>query len=365
MRYGTGIIRCVQAAVFVAAGLGARAMAQAPPATPADAGYINVLPHYVDVDANRRGTTDDGHGIAVGYGHPLAGKWSWEFQLFEDVLAVEPSFVSDFHRYGAGFDLNYRFRRDGVTPFVVLGVGAARNEVLPSTLNDTDYFGNAALGILTGGLGKSEIRLRAEVRYIRDRFEILDEGEKNDRRLGIGVQIPLGRRVQERVVEREVPREVVREVQVPAQIVDSDNDGVPDQNDRCPGTLQGLATDSRGCAATSSQSSVRLEGVTFELNSATLTADASTILLRVADALRGEPNLRAEIAGHTDSSGADAYNLRLSQERADAVLQFLVRQGIERNRLVARGYGETQPVADNSTPAGRERNRRVEFNVLN
>ncbi|HET8697814.1 MAG TPA: OmpA family protein, partial [Gammaproteobacteria bacterium] len=150
-----------------------------------------------------------------------------------------------------------------------------------------------------------------------------------------------------------------------AEIVDSDKDGVPDQNDRCPGTLEGLATDNRGCAATSSQSSVRLEGVTFELNSATLTADASMILLRVADALRGEPNLRAEIAGHTDSSGADAYNLRLSQERADAVLQFLVRQGIERNRLVARGYGETQPVADNSTPAGRERNRRVEFNVLN
>ncbi|HET8696812.1 MAG TPA: hypothetical protein VFO94_04965, partial [Gammaproteobacteria bacterium] len=211
MRYGTGIIRWVQAAaVAVAAGVVHPALAQAPPETRDDAGYINVLPHYVDVDANRRGTTDDGHGLAVGYGHPLAGKWSWEFQLFEDVLAVEPSFVSDFHRYGAGFDLNYRFRRDGVTPFVILGGGAARNEVLPSTLNDTDYFANAGLGILTGGLGKSEIRLRAEVRYIRDRFEILDEGHKNDRRLGLGVQIPLGRRVEERVVEREVPREVVR-----------------------------------------------------------------------------------------------------------------------------------------------------------
>ena len=352
------------AALAVAAGL-QPAAAQAPEGTPQDAGYINVLPHYVDVDSNRRGTTDDGHGISIGYGHPLAGKWSWEFQLFEDVLAVEPSVLSDFHRYGAGFDLNYRFRREGVTPFVLLGTGVARNEVFPSTLNDTDYFGNVGLGILSGGLGKSEIRLRAEVRYVRDRFEILDEGEKNDRRLGIGVQIPLGRRVEERLVEREVPREVVREVQVPAQVVDSDNDGVPDQNDRCPGTLEGLATDNRGCAATSRQSSVRLEGVTFELNSATLTADASAILLRVADALRGEPNLRAEIAGHTDSSGADAYNLRLSQERADSVLQFLVRQGIERNRLVARGYGETQPVADNATPSGRERNRRVEFNVLN
>jgi OOP family OmpA-OmpF porin len=81
--------------------------------------------------------------------------------------------------------------------------------------------------------------------------------------------------------------------------------------------------------------------------------------------MRGEPNLRAEIAGHTDSSGDDAYNLRLSQQRAESVLQFLASQGIERSRLVARGYGETEPVADNGSPSGRDRNRRVEFNVLN
>ena len=56
---------------------------------------------------------------------------------------------------------------------------------------------------------------------------------------------------------------------------------------------------------------------------------------------------------------------RLSQERAESVRDYLVSQGIERNRLVARGYGETEPVADNGSPAGRERNRRVEFNVLN
>src|SRR5690606_8893017 len=125
-------------------------------------------------------------------------------------------------------------------------------------------------------------------------------------------------------------REVPREVQ--AQIVDSDGDGVPDQNDRCPGTLEGLSTDSRGCASTSDQASVRLDGVTFELNSAQLTPGATATLQRVAEALRGEPNLRAEIAGHTDSSGADAYNQQLSQQRADSVRQFLIAQGIEANR---------------------------------
>src|SRR5690606_27540674 len=174
--------------------------------------------------------------------------------------------------------------------------------------------------------------------------------------------VPLGRRV----VEREVVRErVVREtVNVPAEIVDSDGDGVPDQIDQCPGTLAGLATDSRGCAAESAQT-LRLEGVNFELNSATLTPGARETLREVAAALRGEPTLRAEIAGHTDSSGADDYNLQLSQQRAEAVRDFLVSEGVEASRLTARGYGEAQPVADNSTETGRALNRRVEFRVLN
>jgi OOP family OmpA-OmpF porin len=110
---------------------------------------------------------------------------------------------------------------------------------------------------------------------------------------------------------------------------------------------------------------VRLDNVNFELNSATLTPSATATLRRVTDALRGEPNLRAEIAGHTDSSGSDDYNLSLSQQRAESVLRFLVEQGIDTRRLVARGYGEARPVADNSTAVGREFNRRVEFTVLN
>jgi OOP family OmpA-OmpF porin len=104
--------------------------------------------------------------------------------------------------------------------------------------------------------------------------------------------------------------------------------------------------------------------VSFEFNSAELTARARETLRGVVEALRGEPGLRAEIAGHTDASGPDEYNQRLSQQRSESVQQYLVSQGIDRNRLVARGYGESRPVADNSTDAGRERNRRVEFNVL-
>jgi OOP family OmpA-OmpF porin len=326
-------------------------------------GYVNVLPFYLSADANRRGTEEDGRGMSIGYGHPLTERLSWEVQTFADVISTEPNAARDVYQYGAGVDLNYRFRRgDGASPFVLIGGGVLRNDLLPDTAKDNDAFSNVGLGFVTGGLGKSEIRLRGEARYVRDRFELGNEGGKNDRRIALGVQIPLGKRTVE--VEREVVRErVVRET-VPAQIVDSDSDGVPDQTDQCPGTLAGLATDNRGCAATSPQA-LRLEGVTFELNSAQLTSGAMATLRSVAEALKGEANLRAEIAGHTDSSGADEYNLRLSQQRADAVLVYLASQGIDRSRLLARGYGEGQPVASNDSVDGRDRNRRVEFRVLN
>jgi OOP family OmpA-OmpF porin len=329
----------------------------------ANSSYVTILPHYVNVDDDRRGTDDDGQGLAIGYGRQIGDRWAWELQPFTDSFGTQPEAFSDFSRNGVGFDFKYAFRSgDGFAPFVLLGGGVARNEVIPSTLNDNDYFANAGLGFVTGELGDSGVRVRAEVRYVRDRYEIGNEGHKNERRIALGVQIPLGRKPTERIVEREVVREVTRDV--PANIVDSDNDGVPDQVDRCPGTLAGLATDNRGCAATAEQSSVRLDGVSFEFNSAELTARARETLRGVVEALRGEPGLRAEIAGHTDASGPDEYNQRLSQQRSESVQQYLVSQGIDRNRLVARGYGESRPVADNSTDAGRERNRRVEFNVL-
>jgi OOP family OmpA-OmpF porin len=355
----------LSAAVFALAASHAALSQEQPPATAERGGYVNVLPFYLSPDANRRGTNEDGRGMAAGYGHSITERLSWELHTFADVISTEPDVVRDVYQYGAGADLNYRFRRgDGGSPFVLIGGGVIRNDLVPDSAKDTDVFSNVGLGFVTRGLGKSEIRLRGEARYVRDRFELGDEGGKNDRRIALGVQIPLGKRTVEVTREVEVVRErVVRET-VPAEIVDSDRDGVPDQIDQCPGTLAGLATDNRGCAATSPQA-LRLEGVTFEYNSADLTPGALQTLAGVADALRGEPNLRAEIAGHTDSSGADAYNLRLSQQRADAVLVYLSSLGIERSRLVARGYGEGQPVADNGSAEGRDRNRRVEFRVLN
>ena len=102
----------------------------------------------------------------------------------------------------------------------------------------------------------------------------------------------------------------------------------------------------------------------FETNSATLTGDSRPILDTVAADLKKYPRLKVEVQGHTDSVGADAYNLGLSQRRAASVREYLLSQGVASAQLTAKGYGETQPVADNTTPAGRQENRRVALSVL-
>jgi OOP family OmpA-OmpF porin len=142
---------------------------------------------------------------------------------------------------------------------------------------------------------------------------------------------------------------------------DQDKDGVLDNVDKCPDTPPGVAVDAYGCTR---KGSITLEGVTFELNSARLKPESRAVLDNVAADLKKYPRLRIELQGHTDSSGADAYNLKLSQQRADAVRTYLIDQGVSASQLVARGYGESQPIEDNSTEAGRALNRRVVMYVL-
>jgi outer membrane protein OmpA-like peptidoglycan-associated protein len=81
----------------------------------------------------------------------------------------------------------------------------------------------------------------------------------------------------------------------------------------------------------------------------------------IVQVLKDNPEIKFEVGGHTDSDGADDYNLKLSQQRADAVKDQLIKMGIEAARLSAKGYGETKPISDNTTFEGKANNRRVEF----
>lgn len=107
------------------------------------------------------------------------------------------------------------------------------------------------------------------------------------------------------------------------------------------------------------------EKVMFDTAKATIKLESHGLLNDVADVMREHSDIkRIRIEGHTDSDGSDEYNQELSQNRADSVMAFLVEAGIEDFRMEAVGYGEDRPIADNETEEGKEKNRRVEFNIL-
>jgi OOP family OmpA-OmpF porin len=199
---------------------------------------------------------------------------------------------------------------------------------------------------VNGGLGvrwmiTPELGLRAEARMLYS----LDESNK-DTLLSVGLNYYLGK---------------TKADPAPVQVVgDEDGDGVTDDIDQCPGTPAGTRVDSVGCPLPVAQvASIKLM-VNFGFDSSTVQEQYFADLGELAAFLKRFEDVYVDIEGHTDSTGPEAYNQSLSQRRAQAVVDYLVSEhGIAPRRLEPKGYGESQPVADNSTKEGRAANRRV------
>lgn len=146
---------------------------------------------------------------------------------------------------------------------------------------------------------------------------------------------------------------------------DRDNDGVADGDDLCPDAA-GLVAN-KGCPAVSEEVkeifTQALTGVKFESSRDVIRSSSYSILNNVVQIMKDNPAYKLFIQGHTDSQGDDEMNMDLSRRRAIAVRQYLIDKGIEASRMRTKGFGETVPVADNNTAAGRAKNRRVEFTV--
>ena len=134
---------------------------------------------------------------------------------------------------------------------------------------------------------------------------------------------------------------------------DSDGDGVYDYQDKCPGTPKGATVNEMGCWV--------LKGLNFDTAKWDIKPKYYPLLDQVVGILKKNPNMRLEIQGHTDNIGSASYNQELSQKRAEAVREYLMKAGISPSRLKAVGYGFRKPVASNDTPQGRAKNRRVEL----
>ncbi|MFO0744128.1 MAG: OmpA family protein [Myxococcota bacterium] len=145
---------------------------------------------------------------------------------------------------------------------------------------------------------------------------------------------------------------------------DQDRDGITDKDDKCP--AQPGVPEEKGCLpkAVQRKFSGAVKGINFETGSAKIKKSSFALLDEAVKVFTQYPSLKIEISGHTDDQGPDDMNMKLSEDRATSVREYLVGKGIAADRLVAVGYGETKPAAPNKTAAGRAKNRRIEFKIL-
>lgn len=150
--------------------------------------------------------------------------------------------------------------------------------------------------------------------------------------------------------------------------IDSDNDGVPDYKDNCPDTFRGAKVDSNGCVVEvkiPKKEFILSGSANFEFGKTTLTPNAKKILSEFVKEMKGNPSAKYKIEGYTDNVGSEAYNKKLSLQRAQAVLDYFVEQGLSKMRFEVYGRGSENPIGDNNLEFGRALNRRVTIKDVN
>jgi OOP family OmpA-OmpF porin len=336
---------------------------------------------------NQRGT-NNAPFVALGFGKNLSSTWSLDAQLNYQ----KPTFgnernnlrnpatanaVSGFaqdqnwSQYGVSLDLRRHFRAEGRNwnPYILMGLGYQRAEeefdaypspVSPGERKDGNLAGKIGGG-LEGDLGPVRTRLELAYRADFDDSSVANSDESwfGDVLASVGFVIPLGPEAEEAAPPPPTPPPAPN-----CADKDSDGDGVNDCNDKCPNSQAGEAIGPDGCKVAIA---IDLKGVNFDFDKATLRPDAVAILNEAVEILKRYPDLKVEVAGHTDLCGNDGYNQSLSQRRSQTVYDYLTRNGIDSSRLAGpNGYGESRPLVqtEQTSPACRnETNRRTELNV--
>jgi len=353
------------AAMGATAATPARAMHEAPPPESAAPGTIRHVAFggfYESPDSAR--DVDSGMGTNYGYGRSWGASRAWELRLFGGTRESGVTGATDFYHYGVGGDVfQYFGGTAGGHPFALAGAGAILNDVDPDDEDGASGYANVGLGWRFAPLAGWGLRPRLELRATYDTFDAGDGSGQLDLLAGITIEIPAEREkivIQEKLVEVEKIVEVVKEVPM-APPPDRDGDGIPDAADTCPDTVAGAKVEPDGCVRKAQV--VALPNIEFAYEKADLTEAGRETLGQVVRFMNDQPEITLDVWGHTDWKGAEVYNLKLSQRRAAAVMNFLVEQGIAASRLKSAGFGESRPLADNETEEGRERNRRVELNI--
>lgn len=315
-------------------------------------------------------TTNDAPFLGLGLGKFISPNWSLDGELNYQNPNFDANKDLNWSQYGISLDLRRHFIQEGRgwNPYILAGLGYQRSEEEFDNFPSPDSPGEREDGNLAAKVGvglqttlDKRVGVRAEIAYRADfddsSVAAPDESWFGDVLASVGVIIPLG------------PKATVAPPPAPAPAgpscadLDDDGDGVNNCDDRCPGSQAGQTIGPDGCPV---PVSIDLKGVNFDFDKSTLRPDAVAILSEATEILKRYPDLRVEVAGHTDSVGTDAYNQGLSERRAKAVYDYLTSNGVDASRLVGpNGYGESRPIDTNETAEGRARNRRTELNVQN
>ncbi|SFF48299.1 OmpA-OmpF porin, OOP family [Fontimonas thermophila] len=351
--------------------------------------YVTGGYSYVFEDDDR--VSDEGQGFFLGAGKALSEYWGLEFGAFHGQFDKAGAGGNTWREYGGRLDSLFFYSRDRrFSPYVGLGIGAIQTDLKSGTGSSTDPFGDIGVGFFKYfDVGSGDIGMRADVRY---RWVGTDElagvGDFEEPVVRIGLVAALGPKAVDDQSSGDADGDGVPDAsdQCPGTpkgtrvdtkgcplTADSDGDGVPDAKDKCPGTSKGLAVDADGCPVGKSGkgfrvigegSELRFEDVHFAFDRSDLSAYAQEMLDDAAKTINSlserYPTLRVKVDGHTDWTGTEGYNMGLGERRANAVKQYLMRKGVAGDRIDTTSFGESKPVAPNTTAEGRAANRRAE-----
>ncbi|WP_340123899.1 OmpA family protein [Methylobacter svalbardensis] len=313
-----------------------------------DRWYIAPFASFVRTGGDRN--SSDGWGGGMGIGKILDKHFNVEVKGFYEEFGGANG---PWSLTGGTADLQYYFSRDKFSPYTVIGLGGMNS--CASANCGAGFIGEAGAGFTYELHDNFLLRSDVRYRYNNNLNAHVQPGtdEFHDMTVNVGFVIPFGEKPKPEE-KQETPVAVAAVAD--CSTLDGDSDGVNDCLDLCPGTLKGSTVDNTGCPV-----KLVLKGQHFQYNSAKLTLNAEKILDDIAENLVSHPMKNdIEVQGHASSEGADDYNMKLSQKRAQSVVDYLKMKGVT-NRLIAKGYGETQPIADNSTEEGKSENRRVEM----
>lgn len=260
---------------------------------------------------------------------------------------------ADIRHEMATLDTYYRFNvANKLQPYVLIGGGLSR-----ATPDNAGYIENTVANAAVGAFYQltNAVALRGEVRGVENL-----QASTHDAIASVGLTFGFGGAKAAAPAPAKLAPVVAPVAPVVVAPADDDKDGVVNGADKCPGTPTNVVVDATGCPKVLTEKVTKELRVQFDTNKAVVKPAYNAEIEGVAKLLKEYPTAKVEIQGHTDSRGSATLNDKLSQARADAVAGVLVKTfGIDAARVSAKGYGASQPVADNKTAEGQAKNRRV------